>query len=324
MQEKITLKQLAGLAGVSIATASRTLRTPDSVKASTRIKVQSAMHALEAKKSGIVALVIPDITNQFFPLMLTGIEEIARMQGYSLLLCNSQGLPENEDRILLDLMKLNVDGILFICIGKPSPLLVDIVTNKTIPVVFLDRDPGLKEVSVVVTDNRGGMQQAARYLASLGHRRILYIGGKEGVSTEIGRHQGFIDAFSEGVVPLDGVTEIHADYQKTKSFDLVSALIKQRRFNFTAVCTTNDNMAYGAFQAMKQAGIQIPKDVSLIGFDDLPTSELIGMTTVRQPFVEEGRTGMMQLLSSIHNPDTMGEIVVLPCALVVRDSCSIL
>ncbi len=324
MNDKMTLKELAGLAGVSIATASRALRSPNSVKESTRSKIQSAVHALEAKKSGIIALVIPEISNQFFPLMLTGIEEIARMQRFSLMLCNSQGIPEIEDRILLDLMNLGVDGVLYIGIGKPSRLLAEVVSNKALPIVFLDRDPGLKNVPLVTTDNRGGMEQAVKYLLSLGHRKILYIGGKPGVSTETGRHQGFLDALNDEKINPKDVMEVYANYHKDEAYELVSTLIKQKKFSFTAVCASNDTMAFGAFQALRQAGIKIPEEVSLIGFDDLPTSELIGLTTVRQPFIEEGRTGMMQLLSLIQNSNMHEASTMMPCALVVRNSCKIL
>lgn len=321
MKEKITLKELSVAAGISIATASRARKDPYSVKESTRLKLQSAMQAIEKKKTGTIAVVIPDIANQFFPLLLTGIEEIARIRGFSLMLCNSQGTIENEDRILLNLIRLGVDGIIFICSSKPSKLLQDIVASKTIPLVFLDRDPGFPKESVVMADNHGGMVQSAKYLSSLGHRHILYLRGKSGTSTDECRHAGFFEAMEEEGVDPSGIQEVCADYRLQDAYLSVSSLLEKKNPSFTAICASNDVMAYGAYKAVRNAGLSIPEDVSLIGFDDLPTSDLLDLTTIRQPFPEMGRTAMVQLLGLISSPELGGTVSTLPCALVIRHSC---
>ena len=126
---KVTLKELSAKAGVSIATVSRAINNPDSVKKGTLEKIQIAMDGIN-KKSNIIAFVIPDITNMFFPLLLKGVEAIARMQGISVVVCNSEGNPSNEDEILRNLMNIGVDGIIFICSGPSTPLLKDIIETK--------------------------------------------------------------------------------------------------------------------------------------------------------------------------------------------------
>lgn len=128
------------------------------------------------KKSNIIAFVTPDLANTFFPMLLKGIESISRMQGYSVVVCNSEGNSVNEDEILRSLIAIGVDGIIFICSGKPSFLLLDIVNNKRIPIIFLDRDPGIKGIVSVTSNNYNGMYQATSYLVSLGHQKILYLG----------------------------------------------------------------------------------------------------------------------------------------------------
>jgi len=321
MNGKITLKELSVLSGVSIATASRALKNPEIVTEKTRVKIQTALDGLQKKRTNIIAFVIPDITNQFFPLLLKGIEEIARVQGFSLMLCNSEGNPANEDKILTNLLKIGVDGILFICSGSPTEFLKSIITNKTVPIVFLDRNPGLKGIISVSSNNFEGMYQSASYLISLGHRQILYLGGPKGVSTEEERYRGFCSALESNHISLSDTYRYEGNYQSDGAYQITRQFLNKDPKRFTAICASNDLMAFGAYQAVVEGHYSIPNDYSLIGYDDIPPSSLLQLTTIKQPFEEMGRTAMLQLLTLIGDSATPLHSLMLSNGIVIRKSC---
>lgn len=323
MVGKVTLKELSAKAGVSIATVSRAINNPDSVKRGTLEKIHNAMDEMN-KKSNIIAFVVPDLANMFFPMLLKGIEAIARMQGISVIVCNSEGNPNNEDKILSNLIELGVDGIIFICSGSSSPLLKDIVSTKRIPIVFLDRKPGLKNTVSVTSDNYEGMYQAASYLTSLGHRRILYLGGPGGVSTEEERYKGFCAAIEDKGILMSEISRYEGNYQSTGVYEFVKETLAANPKRFTAICASNDLMAHGAYQAIIEGHYSVPSDYSIIGYDDIPSSALLQLTTIKQPFEEMGRTAVMLLLSMIKDPDVVVNSRVLSTGITIRKSCQYL
>lgn len=327
MEKKIPLKEIASLADVSIATVSRVLTNSGPVKDSTRQKVLEALETRKRRdfrhRTGIVALVVPDVLNQFFPLLLKGIESVSRTQGYYLALCNSEGSPLLEERILLNLQEANVDGIIIVGAGELTATVRKIVNEHLLPIVFLDRDPGIKDINLVTTNNVEGMQQSAKYLLSLGHERILYISGPSNVSTESDRYRGFTRAISESGIPMSGIGHMHGDYLKNKVYLEISAMSKSGTFPYTAICSANDLMAFGAYQALMEHKIQIPEDVSIIGYDDIPTASLVQLTTIRQPLEEMGRASMMLLHSSIIDPYAPTCQMLLEGGIVIRDSCKV-
>lgn len=320
MVGKVTLKELSAKAGVSIATVSRAINNPDSVKKGTLKKIQTAMDGIN-KKSNIIAFVIPDITNMFFPMLLKGVEAIARMQGVSVVVCNSEGNPSNEDEILRNLMDIKVDGIIFICSGPSTPLLRDIVANKKIPIVFLDRKPDIKDIVSVTSDNFEGMYQSASYLTSLGHRRILYLGGPSAVSTEEERYKGFCAAIENSRILTSETYRYEGNYQSTGVYEFVKQVLAQDPKRFSAICASNDLMAHGAYQAIIEGHYSVPSDYSIIGYDDIPSSALLQLTTIKQPFEEMGRTAVMLLLSLIKDPDLQVSSKILSTGITIRKSC---
>ena len=199
----------------------------------------------------------------------------------------------------------------------------EIINNNIVPVVFLDRNPGLKDISLVATDNHNGMYQATRYLITLGHRKIMYLGGREGTSTDNDRLAGFRDAISDSAIDDGQIAEIHADFAYQKAFESVSSMIAQGTMKYTAIASANDTMAMGAMKALKNAGLRIPEDISIIGYDDIPSAAFAELTTVRQPFAEMGRTAIMQLMASIADFSAPKKTTVLPSSIVFRNSCAI-
>lgn len=325
MSNKITLKEISSLSGVSIATASRFLANPEQVKLSTRKKIENALRVHDErqnrKHTDLIAFVIPDISNQFFPLLLKGIESISRTQGYSLILCNSEGSSQNEEKILANLLEIDIAGIVFICAGEPTKTLLEIVRDSIVPIVFLDRIPNIPGTMTVTSGNFEGMYQSAKYLITLGHTRIIYLGGPEDLSTEQERYKGFETAFSDAGLDPITVHRIHAGYSDAKAYAAIKELLQKDRTRYSAICASNDLMAFGAFRAISEHKLRIPQDISLIGYDDVPTAELVGLTTIRQPFEEMGRTAMLQLASAITDPYLPKKNIILSTGIVLRDTC---
>ena len=327
MSMKPTLKELASTTGMSIATVSRALSQPEKVKYSTRMKVEAAKREFQQqninKRSGIIGMIVPDLSNQFFPLMLEGVGSISSEYGTTIMLCNSNGSTKDEENALRKLLDIKADGIIYITTGEPSALLREIVANEIVPVIFLDRNPGLKRLNLITTDNKNGMFQATRYLVTLGHRRIIYLGGKEETSTDKDRLQGFKEAIKESGIDENQCKETHADYSYQKAFDIISSMISNHNISYTAIAAANDTMAMGAMKALRTAGLKVPEDISIIGYDDIPSAAFNDLTTVRQPFEEMGRTAIMQLMAAIADFSAPKKITVLPSSIVFRNSCAV-
>ena len=323
--QQLTQKEIASISGVSIATVSRYLSDPTSIREKTRKKIENSLESYRKtmlrSHSNMIAFVIPDIENPFFPMLLKGIESVSRTQGYTLMIYNSEGNPSIEEKILKDLLDFNVAGIILIHSGKTSPMLLNIVKNKEIPIVFLDRIPDMENINSVSSDNFDGMYQSARYLTSLGHSKILYLTGPNNLSTEKDRLKGFNSAIADSHINVSEIKEICCDYSKTKAYETVKGLLSSGNFRYTAICSSNDLMMCGAYQALTEKGIKIPDDVSLIGFDDILISSLLNLTTIRQPFEEMGKNAMLQLTSAIASPYMLKSNIILSTGLIIRNSC---
>ncbi len=320
---KPTLKEISAMTGVSTATVSRALSDPDKVKFSTRRKIELAIR--EYRMDGFIAktktigVIIPDITNQFFSSMLSGIKEIALAQGYTAFIADSDGSEKNEEAIIQQFIDIDVEGIIIIPALKATPAAQELIRDHVIPVVYLDRDPEIGSVSVITSDNYTGMYQAATYLSTLGHRRFLYIGGVPGTSSSADRFQGFADALSRYGLGEDDWIHISADFNFYSAYNQVRNL----DIDFTAVVAANDLMALGAIRALSEKGASVPDDVSVIGFDDIPSAEFSQLTTIKQPYTEMGRNAAFLLLSQMKEPLGPKNRVILPPQIVFRSTCSI-
>lgn len=327
MDGKPTLKELAAMTGFSVSTVSRALSNAEKVKYSTKKRIDSAIDEYYGRKnktlSGIIGLIVPDLANQFFPLMLTGIDNVASISGYTLILSNSDGNPEKEDKVLKKMIDIGVEGVIFVSSGNATDFTRQIVSSGIVPLVFLDRHPCIDGIDFITTGNYEGMYQAARYLLTLKHRRILYLGGKPGTSTENERLSGFKAAMEEAALPVDERDVLCADFSFQKGYEVVRDLLCGNRFEYTAIAAANDNMALGAIKALQEKRISVPDQVSVIGYDDIPGAEFSGLTTIKQPFVEMGRRATYQLLATIKDPFIPKQTVILPTTVVFRNSCAI-
>ena len=304
-----TMRDVARLAGVSIATVSAVLTGKKPVSTDLRGRVEEAMRALDyhpdhvarSLKMGstnVVGMVIPDVTNPFFTELMHGAEEEARRCGISVMLSNTDDDPAIEHRQLNTLLAHLVDGILLSCADSFAPW--DQLARRKVPFVFFDRVPlGFKGAAVVL-DNRAAAAEATRYLIELGHRRIAIIAGSQKVSPGIARLEGFRDAMEAAHLTVRKQYLRFGDFSIDAGYHAGLELIALPSAP-TAIFSCNNKMTLGLMRAMAEQRVPCPGVISVIGFDDFEWSANFSprLTTMGQPTRAMGRKAMEILLDQI-------------------------
>lgn len=324
-----TIHDVARQAGVSLSTVSRVMNEPNLVSPQTREKVEAAITALGYEKSRpedgkppeetrLVGLIIPDIVNPFFPLLIKGIEQVSKIHDYSLILCDSENDEALEENHINTLCDRGVDGI--ILIPSSGATHVEKLVKKGFPFVFLDRSIEMEGASNVTSDNEEGAYQAVKYLLKLGHQRIVILTGPKDLSTEQARLKGVQRAFGEEGLACQGELCRCANYSLEDAYHAMIEIVAAK-IPFTAIFAMNDMMAFGAKKALEEQGVRIPEDVSLVGYDDILFSAMVSLTCVAQPTYEMGKNAMRLLLDLIHGRITTPQHIVLRPSMVIRGSC---
>ncbi|MFB3825937.1 MAG: LacI family DNA-binding transcriptional regulator [Bryobacteraceae bacterium] len=331
---KATMRDVARLAGVSIATVSSVINGTARVSERRAALVLKAMEALDyhpdqvarslkVGRTNVIGMVIPDITNAFFPEVVRGAEDAARSQGYSVILCNSNEDPEQERSHLNTLASRRVDGVLIACADAFSAY--ESLRPRQFPVVFVDRIPrGLSRDSVC-TNNIDASRAATRHLIELGHERIAFISGKLTLSPHADRLEGFRKAMQEANLVVRNEYVRSGDLRVDSGY--VSALeLVQVPDPPTAIITSNNKMLLGCMRALAESKIPCPDRVSVIGFDDYVWTEHFTprITVVAQPTYEIGRRALEMLLDGIRSAaegrQTSHPAVLLNAELRIRES----
>lgn len=320
----VTLRDVARAAGVSPATASRALSTPDRVSADRRERVERAATELGyrpgapvtgPKAARTLGLVVPDMQNPFFAGIAKGVQARARSAGYAVVVADSEEDPHLEAEILADLAQ-HVEGIVLCSARMSDQALAALPADPEI--VLVNRES--EHLRSVVIDNEDGVRQAVQHLVALGHRRIAYAGGQWGSWSDRERRRGLdLAARAQDVelVQLGHFPTVFAG--GVAAADLVSAS------GATAVIAHNDLVALGILDRLRQRGVRVPDQVSVVGFDDIPTATHVSptLTTVAVPLGRLGRTAVDVLLDPEHpglDDDAAGSVLTVPVSLVVRDS----
>ncbi len=328
----VTMRHLAESAGVSLASVSRVLRGDATVRPHIRQAVEEAIRTLNyeakpaphnGKGNGVrrIGLVIPDITNPYFPFLIKGITNIAAVQGAEVILCNASENPDLEEEHVRRLMASGVDGIIHIPFAEqPAPAIGELL-EADFPFVFLDREMRLANTCSVTSNNEEGASQAITYLLSLGHRDIVFLSGPAHLSTSEARLAGYRTGLAAFGVPeaheriaFGSDTTLDGGYKET-------VRLLKNRVPFSAIFASNDMMAFGAWKALEEEGLRVPDDVSLIGYDDVPFSSYIHLTTIAQPSYELGRNALMLLMDLINGLRRPPQKVLLRDSLIIRRSC---
>lgn len=311
-------------------TVSRVARNVGYVSDEVRARVQAAMNelgyvpneiarGLRSRSTGTLALVISDITNPFFTTAARGAEDAASDAGYLTLLCNTDENEQEEARYLRLLAQKRVDGTVLV----PARSGLDSIAfarQHDIQVVVMDRPCPLPDVDVVRCDSETGSEALAHHLVELGHRRFAILTGAHGAGTSELRVAGFLRGL-DGVRGVAPVPVLYGAFTRDSGQALArQALATQPRP--TALFATNNFLTIGAIQALTEAGLRVPEDLSVVGFDDLPEGMVLTpfLTVASQPAYEMGRLAMERLLTRLSGTPPEPTVTVLPAPLVLRSS----
>jgi LacI family transcriptional regulator len=324
-----TIHDVAGRAGVSTATVSRYLRG-DKVRAAEAVRAAVAelgyspnavAQSLKSGRSGIIGVVVPDVTNPYFAAVAKGLERVCRGASYRMLLANSDESAEREQEILADLVH-RVDGVILAPATEQDEAPLHL-RETGVPVVFLDREVAGGELfDAVLVDNIGGARTAARHLAELGHTRIATINGLTNTTPGRARREGFLEGLAEFGLELPPEYELIGGFREETARQHALHLLALSDPP-TAIFTGNNLMTIGALKALQDMRVDVPGEVSIVGFDDLSLGSLLRspLTCIDRPDVEQGALAMRLLLSRLTNeaPDAPRRIV-LDTELLVRES----
>lgn len=326
MTRRPTIKDVAAAAEVSASTVSAVLNgtAPTSpgvrervANAVARLGYQAEAHArnLRRRRAHAVGLVIPDPANPFFIEVALGVQSKALESGMAVILCATDEATELDAYCAHLLQARSVDGLIFTSGGHRFPGELGLLGSK-VPVVLADHLFTDAPYPFVGSDNRGGAQAAARLALDHGHRRIAILAGPAEVWTAEQRLAGYLAELArEGMAPA---TVVRGDYRVPSGRQAAAAILES---GATTVLAANDLMAIGLIQTCLQAGVRIPGDLSVVGFDDIPAASYLApqLSTVRQPGREIGRAAMAALLAQLADrpPD---DRLLLPTQLVVRDT----
>jgi DNA-binding LacI/PurR family transcriptional regulator len=324
-----TIHDVAKQAGVSLSTVSRVMNDPDLVSPQTREKVEAAIATVgyektrtendkQSEETRLVGLIVPDIVNPFFPLLIKGIEHVSKIHDYSLILCDSENDETLEEQHINTLCDRGVDGI--ILIPSSGATHVEKLVKKGFPFVFLDRFIEMEGASNVTCDNEEGAYQGVKYLLKLGHQQMVILTGPKDLSTEQARLKGVQRALGEEGITCHDELCVCANYNLEDAYQAMLKILAAKT-PITAIFALNDMMAFGAKKALEEQGFRVPEDVSLVGYDDILFSAIISLTSVAQPTYEMGKNAMMLLLDLIHGRITTPQHIVLRPSMVIRGSC---
>ncbi|WP_034949330.1 LacI family DNA-binding transcriptional regulator [Erwinia oleae] len=329
----VTLAQVAERAGVSTATVSMVLRNQGRISVATR---QRVLHTLDEmgyvynqtaanlrnRTSNQVGLLLHDITNPFYSEMTAGLSHEIERHNLLLFLANSEESGERQQKFVDSLMRNNACGMLLCAARGTAPLFFETLKRRNIPTIMVVRPLDDVDFDFVGTDNFMGAQLATRHLLHLGHRHIAFIGGSEGSTSRARRIGGYTSRLLEqNITP---VSEWIVTSQASQSDGArVSEALFRRFPQITAAVCYQDIVALGVMQTLRKLGRIPGKDFALVGFDDITEASLVqpGLTTISVAAKEIGRKAGELLYSRIQGNDEPPKRIILPPALVVRESC---
>ena len=326
-----TIREVAESAGVSYATVSHVINNTRLVSPETRERVVAAMDALHYRpnalarslrqgKTNTIGLVLPDSANPFFAEISRSIEDEAFKKGYSVFLCNTE-LDTQRELFYVDVLsKKQVDGIIFIAAGDQADS-VDFLLRRSMPLVMIDRNVPKVEADAVFTDNQLGGFLATQHLLELGHTRIACIAGPSSITPSAERIIGYRKALEQAGIFYDENLIVRGDYHAQSGMEITHSLLKMTP-RPTAIFALNDLMAIGALRAATEAGYSIPKDVAVVGYDDLEISRFTNppLTTIAQPKKEIGTQAVHLLVDRMSQKSRPPSHLVLPPELIIRRS----
>jgi LacI family transcriptional regulator len=324
----VVIKEVARLAGVSLGTVSRVINGHPTVAPDIRKRVQAAIdklgfrpnrvaRSLRSQQSHTFGLVIPDVTNPFFAELVKSLDQSASEAGYNIILGNAEESPAVEKRYIQMLADRQVDGLLVV----PSVGTRTLKVDRDVKIVLIDR--ALPNHHVVLSDHRGGAKQAVAHLIGLGHSRIACIAGPQNLTVAVERWAGYRETmlqFGASAALLKSSWTEFASFDYSSAYDAARRLLA-RRPRPTALFASSDQQAIGALRAAADLGLSVPQDLSVVGFDDIPLSDLVSprLTTVRQAVSELSRVAVKTLIS-LRKGEAVAALQRIATDMKIRDS----
>lgn len=301
-----TIKDVSKLAGVSVATVSRVLNRSGYVHEETERKVLRAIkelnytpnfvaRSLSNKKTSTIGLMVPDITNPFFPELARAVEDVMQLYGYTTILGNSDDNPQKEKQYIHALNQRYIDGFLL----ASTALTAEELHALDVPVVVLDRTIASNTIPMVTSKNRAGSREATEFLLSQGCRKIAHLRGPVQLVNANERCQGYLDAVGEMDWFHTGLIGL-GNYDMRQATKATLSLLKEYP-DVDGIFAGNDTMAIGALRAAQMLGVRIPAELSIVGYDGIAMGEVVypELTTMAQPIYDMGALAARMLIKMI-------------------------
>lgn len=330
---RVTLKDIAKVAGVDISTVSRSLSGAYGINKDTRELVLAAAAKLDYRPNRIArglaigrshtfGLIVSDIRNPFFAEIARGAQDAAYAAGCDLILCNSDLNSEKQMKYVQSMVEKGVDGVLMNSVTGLNRTQQESLSSSGIPVVLLNRPRSISNFSTITCDNVQGGFFAGQKLTELGHRIAVHLTGPRDHGNMRERARGFLRGFK----PVGSMRPlvIHGEQNFGGGYKMMQAALA-RQPKLTAVFAANDAMAFGAVRAILEARIRIPLDISIVGFDNVELSTVMHppLTTIHQPKYEMGKAAIEMLIDfAAHHGTRLPEHRVMGVSLIERDSCA--
>ncbi|MDQ7904639.1 LacI family DNA-binding transcriptional regulator [Phytohabitans sp. ZYX-F-186] len=327
VQKPVTSADVARLAGVSQPTVSRALRGEPGVAAATIEKVRRAADALgyvlnetgrslSTRRTNLVGIVVPELTNPFYPELIEPLRRELDGAGYRSVLIADPG--ESGFNVVRDLLNGSLAGVLL----TTSPMgsnLPQVLKDRRIPYVLVNRVLDLVEADMCSTDNAAGARLAASLIVEIGHRRIAAVLGPGDASNARDRERGFREELAEHGIALPASRALHGPFSYESGHERAVQLLSSTR-RPTSVFCANDVLAIGAYNAARSLGLRVPEDLTIVGFDDIAMAswDVFQLTTVRYELPTMAAESVRMLLARIEDPKRSHESLMIPTTLVKR------
>lgn len=334
--KRLSLEDIAEKAGVSRSTVSRVVNNDPNVKAKTRAHVlqiieqerynpHAAARIMVTGRTNVIGVVVPHAFRVFsspyyFPMLFDGVGSVVQKRDYAMLLWWRQSGEDEEIFFRRILQNGLMDGLIIASAPSNNPM-VEHVYESHIPMVMVERPPNLVDhISYVTIDNIGASRAIVEHLIAQGRRRIAIVSGDPNNMDGFDRLAGYKQAMDTAGLPVDPAWIANGDFVRQTAYERAKALVQ---LPIDAIFACNDDMAFGVYQAVFEAGKRIPDDIAVVGFDDLPSAAEAKppLTTIRQPIREKGAAATQLLLDQIEGKLTEPRCIVLPTTLVTRQSC---
>src|ERR1700729_2696800 len=328
---KMDIRTVAQLANVSIATVSRTINRVSTVNPKMAKRVWEAIEkldyfpntqarALVSGRSRLLGLIVSEITNPFFPELIQGFEDIAVEHGYEILISSTNYDPRRMSLCIRRMLERRAEGVAVMTFGVEKPLL-DQFAERNIPLVFVDVGPERPGISLLRVDYHHGIRQGVQHLAALGHRHIAFVSGPRRLHSAQSRIAAFSKSLAECAIVANPAWIVDGDHTMEGGIDAMDRLLKSKPLPTAVVCS-NDMTAIGVLHKLYRAGLRVPDDLSVIGFDDIHISEVTipPLTTVQMSRFELARAAVTALRTHVEQPQDSKREYSIQTDLIVRES----